>query len=85
MISRNSSRFVFFFRQPYSMSLKLSCFHLFSYFITSLFVRQLNQRFLNCPFALYTGTKKPVKRKKFEEFISKKTVIWPQFLLRNRD
>ncbi len=30
---------------------------------------------LNCPFVLYEGTKKLVKRKEFEEFISKKTVI----------
>lgn len=29
----------------------------------------------NCPFVLYVGTKKLVKRKEFEEFISKKTVI----------
>jgi len=29
----------------------------------------------NCPFVLYAGTKKLVKRKEFEEFISKKTVI----------
>ena len=29
----------------------------------------------NCPFVLYVGTKKLLKRKEFEEFISKKTVI----------
>ncbi|MCI9289855.1 MAG: excisionase family DNA-binding protein [Oscillospiraceae bacterium] len=29
----------------------------------------------NCPFVLYVGTKRLVKRKEFEEFISKKTVI----------
>ena len=29
----------------------------------------------NCPFVLYVGAKKLVKRKEFEEFISKKTVI----------
>ena len=29
----------------------------------------------NCPFALYIGTKKLVKRKEFEEYISQKTVI----------
>lgn len=29
----------------------------------------------NCSFVLYVGTKKLVKRKEFEEFISKKTVI----------
>ncbi|WP_347280384.1 excisionase [uncultured Phocaeicola sp.] len=29
----------------------------------------------NCPFVLYVGTKKLVKRKEFEEFVSKKTVI----------
>jgi excisionase family DNA binding protein len=28
-----------------------------------------------CPFVLYVGTKKLVKRKEFEEFISQKTVI----------
>ncbi|MCI9011799.1 MAG: hypothetical protein HFF92_05285 [Oscillibacter sp.] len=51
MISRNSSRFVFFFRLLYSISLKLSCFiprapfplfyHIFYHF------GELNQRFLN--------------------------------------
>ena len=51
MISRNSSRFVFFFRLLYSISLKLSCFipsapfplfyHIFYHF------GGLNQRFLN--------------------------------------
>ena len=29
----------------------------------------------NCPFVLFVGTKKPVKRKKFEPFISEKPVI----------
>lgn len=29
----------------------------------------------NCPFVLYIGTKKLIKRKEFEEFISQKTVI----------
>lgn len=29
----------------------------------------------NCPFALYIGTKKLVKRKEFEEYISQKTAI----------
>lgn len=29
----------------------------------------------NCPFVLYIGTKKLVKRKEFEEYISRKTVI----------
>ena len=29
----------------------------------------------NCPFVLYVGTKKLVKRREFEEFISKKLVI----------
>lgn len=29
----------------------------------------------NCPFVLYVGTKKLVKRKEFEEFISKNLVI----------
>ena len=32
-------------------------------------------RMPNCPFALYVGTKRLVKRQEFEEFISKKTVI----------
>lgn len=32
-------------------------------------------RMPNCPFALYVGTKRLVKREEFEEFISKKTVI----------
>ena len=32
-------------------------------------------RMPNCPFVLYVGTKRLVKRKEFEEFISKKTVI----------
>ncbi len=29
----------------------------------------------NCPFALYVGTKKLVKRKAFEDFISRQLVI----------
>ena len=29
----------------------------------------------NCPFVLYVGTKKLVKRKEFEQFISRKLVI----------
>lgn len=29
----------------------------------------------NCPFVLYVGTKKLVKRKAFEEFIESKVVI----------
>lgn len=32
-------------------------------------------RMPNCPFVLYVGTKRLVKRKEFEEFISKKIVI----------
>ena len=29
----------------------------------------------NCPFVLYVGTKKPVKRKEFEQFIRQKLII----------
>ena len=29
----------------------------------------------NCPFVLFVGTKKPVKRREFEEYISQKLVI----------
>ena len=29
----------------------------------------------NCPFALYVGTKKLVKRKEFEDFVSRQLVI----------
>ena len=29
----------------------------------------------NCPFVLYVGTKKLVKRKEFEQFISQKMII----------
>ena len=29
----------------------------------------------NCPFVLFVGTKKLVKRKEFEEYISKKIII----------
>lgn len=29
----------------------------------------------NCPFVLYVGTKKLVKRKEFEDFISRKLII----------
>lgn len=32
-------------------------------------------RMPNCPFVLYVGAKRLVKRKEFEEFISKKIVI----------
>ena len=32
-------------------------------------------RMPNCPFALYVGTKRLVKRKEFEKLISKKIVI----------
>jgi len=32
-------------------------------------------RMPNCPFVLYVGTKKLVKRKEFEEFISHKLII----------
>ena len=31
----------------------------------------------NCPFVLYVGTKKLVKRKEFEQFISQKLIIYP--------
>ena len=30
----------------------------------------------NCPFVLYVGTKKLVKRKEFEEFLSQRLIIW---------
>ena len=33
------------------------------------------QRSPNCPFVLYVGTKKLVKRKEFEQFISNKLTI----------
>ena len=32
-------------------------------------------RMPNCPFVLFVGTKKLVKRKEFEQFISKKLII----------
>ncbi len=32
-------------------------------------------RMPNCPFVLFVGTKKPVKRKEFEEYISQKPII----------
>ena len=32
-------------------------------------------RMPNCPFVLYVGTKKLVKRKEFEQFISQKHII----------
>lgn len=32
-------------------------------------------RMPNCPFVLYVGTKKLVKRKKFEEYISQSMII----------
>ena len=35
----------------------------------------------NCPFVLFIGTKKPVKRKEFEQFISEKLVIWLQKII----
>ena len=30
----------------------------------------------NCPFVLFVGTKKLVKRKEFEKYISEKLIIW---------
>ncbi len=35
----------------------------------------------NCPFVLYVGTKKLVKRKEFEQFISNKLTIYGQTIL----
>ena len=35
----------------------------------------------NCPFVLFVGTKKLVKRKEFEQFISEKLVIWLQNII----
>ena len=35
----------------------------------------------NCPFVLFVGTKKQVKRKEFEQFISEKLVIWLQNII----
>ncbi len=35
----------------------------------------------NCPFVLFAGTKKLVKRKEFEQFISEKLVIWLQNII----
>ena len=35
----------------------------------------------NCPFVLYVGTKKLVKRKEFEQFISQRLVIWHYFAI----
>ena len=35
----------------------------------------------NCPFVLFVGTKKLVKRKEFEQFISEKLVIWLQKII----
>ena len=35
----------------------------------------------NCPFVLFVGTKKLVKRRKFEEYISQKLVIWRQKII----
>ena len=32
-------------------------------------------RMVNCPFVLYVGTKKLVKRREFEQFISQKIAI----------
>lgn len=33
----------------------------------------------NCPFVLYVGTKKLVKRKEFEAFISKKLILYTNY------
>ena len=35
----------------------------------------------NCPFVLFVGTKKLVKRREFEEYISRKLVIWQQKII----
>ena len=35
----------------------------------------------NCPFVLFVGTKKLVKRREFEEYISRKLVIWRQKII----
>ena len=35
----------------------------------------------NCPFVLFVGTKKLVKRQEFEEYISQKLVIWRQKII----
>lgn len=35
----------------------------------------------NCPFVLFVGTKKLVKRREFEEYISQKLVIWRQKII----
>ena len=35
----------------------------------------------NCPFILFVGTKKLVKRREFEEYISQKLVIWRQKII----
>lgn len=35
----------------------------------------------NCPFVLFVGTKKLVKRREFEECISQKLVIWRQKII----
>ena len=35
----------------------------------------------NCPFVLFVGTKKFVKRKEFEDYISQKLVIWRQKII----
>lgn len=35
----------------------------------------------NCPFVLFVGTKKLVKRREFEEYISQKLVIWQQKII----
>ena len=39
-------------------------------------------RAANCPFVLYVGAKKLVKRKEFEEYISNKLVIYELAVLR---
>lgn len=35
----------------------------------------------NCPFVLFVGTKKLVKRREVEEYISQKLVIWRQKII----
>ena len=44
---------------------------------TSIGINKLENllRTPSCPFVLYVGSKKLIKRKEFEEFISEKTVI----------
>ena len=38
----------------------------------------------NCPFVLYVGTKKLVKRKEFERYIAEKLAIWSYFAIEKR-